>query len=252
MNKTMTEAADLPDGSARVVDVQVRQQLDLLLAGMDAHLDELRAGVVRTEAETAMKRTLCAALPQELPLAPDTVRVNAQVYKADAEMTFAVTSRDQVLSLLAALPGVNVVMVKGGCTTFVPEEQFVEDARGTKTVPVGEVVYRLSTWCDSLQEEYTWWTQLAGRLVYIKASTRKGTKPAVEVRGVTRALGPVMAETMWSYWGLPEGEVMQWHGGDHANVAPITVHQKRGVAFKDAAQGTRSTIARVQKERCTC
>ncbi len=252
MNKTTNGAADHPDGSARVVDVNVRQQLDALLAGMDSRLAELRADATRFEGNLVVKRALCEALPAGMPLAPDAVKVGDQVYKGDAEMSFSVTSRAQALELMETLPGLPVLMVKGGCTTFIPEESFIEDGRGAKVVPVGDVVYRFSTWCGSLQEEYCWWTRLAGKLVNIKAHTRKGAQPEAQARGHSRDISPTEVETIWEYSRLPSGEVMRWYGGNRTTVAPLTVHQARGVAFKDAAVKTQTTTAKVRADRCAC
>jgi hypothetical protein len=252
MNQTTNEAADRQEGSASVVGMTVREQLDAFLLGVDTHLSDLRASVVRAEAEADIKRAICAAFPDNLPMAPVSLRVSDGVYKADADLTFEITSRDEALALIDVLPGVTVVMVSAGCTAFVPEERFVSDERGAKVTPVGDVIYRLSSWCEALQEEYSWWTRLSGRLVHVKAKTRKGHRPPVQARASSRNLLLEKVETTWEYAGLPSGELMRWHGGDRSSAVPLTVHQRRGVAFRDAACTTQSATAKVTKNRCDC
>ncbi len=251
MNQTTNEAADRQDGSACVVEMTVRQQLDAFVAGMDARLEELRADVLKAESEVQTKKALCAALPENLPLSPASLRV-AQAYRADAELIFDITSREQAVALTETLPGVELVMVQGGCTTFVPQERFTEDDRGTKTTSVGPVVYRLSAWCEELQEEYYWWTRLADRLVKVCAKTRRGCRPPVRTHALSRPVDQDRIETTWHYEGLPGGELTQWYGGDRTRVVPLTVHQHRGVSFRDAAQIQQSTQAKVTKDRCSC
>ncbi len=253
MNKTTNGAADHADGSARVVDKTVGQQLDDLLAGFDTHLTTLRASIFKAEADADIKRALVSALPTTMPLAPQSVQVGTNVYKADAELTFAFTSREQVLALVDALPGLPLVMVAGGCTTFVPEERFVvNETRGETMTPVGEVLYKLSTWVAEPQEKFSWWTRLAGRLVHVVVNTAKGTRVAVEVRGSSRSLDAERVETTWKYFGLPAGELLRWSGGDDRYLVPVTVHQKRGNSFKDAMAGKQDTLARVTADRCRC
>lgn len=252
MNQTTNEAADRKDGSACVVERTVRQQLDDFVAGMDTHLEELRASVLKAEAETQVKRALCAALPNALPLAPASMRASCQVYKADAEIVFDIQTRNQVVALLEALPGVPVLLVQGGSTTFVPEERFVADDRGARTTPVGDVVYRLSTWVGDLQEEYSWWTRLTDKLVKVTAKTAKGQRPSVKTRATSRPVDQDRIETTWAYEGLPSGTLMHWYGGDRSSVVPLTVHQRRGVPFNNAVQTEQSTTAKVTKDRCAC
>lgn len=252
MNQTMNEAADHVDGSSHFVGISVRQQLDALSKGMDTHLEELRAGLLRHEEQNKIKKALLSALPDELALAPESVRTGNTVYRADAELGFRVATREQVLELMDALPGVPVVMVAAGCTSFVPEERFVEDSRGTHAMPVGEVLFQYSSWCGDLQEEYSWWTKLDGLLVQVRATTNKGCQPATRSQGTSRNLGHHRVATTWSYSGLPAGSVLQWHGGSRSIVAPISVHQRKGVTFREACRSLQDFTAKVESDQCEC
>lgn len=251
MNQTTIEAVDHSDGSARVVEMTVRQQLDVFVESIDTHLHDLRMSLARAEDAAEVKRAICAALPASLPLVPTSLSADGQAYKANAGLVFDVTSRDQVLALVEALPGEDVVMVQGGCTTFVPEDRFVVDDRGTTMTPVGEVVYRLSTYCGKLQEEYTWWTRLANKLVQVRA---KLTGTLVPVKVYTRSveIAPHTVQLTWDYSGLPLGNLLQFYGGGRSNVAPISVHQRRGASFKDALAGAQVTTAKATKDSCAC
>lgn len=260
MNQTTNKAADhaiaqgLPgaDGSACVVEMTVRQQLDEFVADIDKHLAKQRAALAAEEASAEIKRALCAALPAALPLAPKKLAVGQNVYKADAEMTFVIDNEDQVLLLLQALPAVPAVLVSGGTSTFMAAERFVEDARGTKVQPIGEVVYRLCSWVGHNREEFTWWTHLAGKLVGVQAMTREGAATRARVRGHSTPCGTDEVSTVWTYENLPHGQLTRWYGGDASRMAPMTVHLLPGVTLSDALSVSQTATAKVVSSRCSC
>ncbi len=260
MNQTTYKAADSAsaqdtpgaEGGACVVEMSVRQQLDAFVADIDTHLDKLRASVVAAEALAVVKRAVCAALPPNLPLAPVSLAVGNQVYKCDAELKFDIDNEGQVLALLDALPAVPAVMVSGGTSTFMAAERFVEDQRGAKVVPIGEAVYRFSTWIGQNIEEFTWWTRLADKLVAVKATTRKGAKTRARVRGHSVQQSNDEVVTTWVYENLPQGKLTQWYGGSASSVSPITVHLAPGVTLADALSKAQTTTAQVVSNRCSC
>jgi hypothetical protein len=250
MNQTTNGSVDHTDGSGRVVEMTVRQQLTKLSDGVDQHLEKLRASLVAAEAQALVQKAIYAALPDTLPLAPKSLSTN-NVYRADASFVFEVTTRDQVLQLLEALPGVPVVLVQAGSTTFIPEERYVADARPSKVAPVNEVAYRFQTWCGHNREEFTWWTRLADKLVQVEARTKEGARAPVKVQSTTHQLSAHDSETRWHYDGLPKGILMQWSGGDHRNVAPLSVHLARGASMKDALAASQTFNAQVTSS-CHC
>jgi hypothetical protein len=254
MNQAIIGTADQIGGSVGVVGIPVRQQLDAFVAGLDTDLEERRKDLTRAEALVADKKALCAAFPEDLPLAPQNLVISSNiVYKADAALTFVVTSRDEVLRLQDALPGVPVVMVEAGSTAFVPEERFVKkEGQRDSVTPVGELVYRLSTWVDNLQEEYSWWTRLGNKLVHVTAKTQKGQAPVAKAKATIRALIPTIHEVTWNYENLPGGELLRWYGGDSRNVVPVTVHQSRGLSFREAVATPMKASAKVKAKHCDC
>ncbi len=198
-----------------------------------------------------VKRELLAALPGTLPLAPAQVVATSKGRSADAELVFQVSSREEVLALVKALPGVPVVMLSSGCTSFEPEERHRADSH-TRVTPVGEVVYRLRSWCGQLREEFTWWTRLAGRLVEIRTQTADGMHAPVVTKVNTRDVSLDEVEAIWSYSKLPGGELLAWYGGDRSCVIPLSVHQRRGASLADAFSDTQVTVKTVRAKRCSC
>ena len=252
MIETTNKAADRQDGSVCVVDKTVHQQLQALQAGMDDHLNDLRNSFLLAEKSVQAKKTLCATLPAHLPFAPTGVRITDSVYKADAELSFELVSREQVLHLFEVLPGVAVVKVQGGTAAFVPEERFTPNRANSDVVtPVGEMIYRVFTWLRGLKEEYYWWTRLGDKLVRISVSNEKS--PQVSVRGSSRIVGhPDSRETTWNYTGLPCGELTRWYGGSASNIVPLTVHVARGRSIVEALTKTMSTVAKAISNKCDC
>ena len=255
MNQTIIETADHSDGTSRIVEKTMRQQLDALVASVDADMAERRQALAKAEAAAVIDKAIYQALPETLPFTPKSLRVGGSVYRADAEMVFEITSRTQVADLLDALPGLPVVLVKAGTTAFIPEVQFVEkDKQGATITPIGEVVYRISTTHAFLQEEYYWWTMLADNLVRVTARTFKaqGIEAKVYPSSSRVGLAQALMQTTWYYENLPAGKLQRWHGGDHQYVVPLTVHQERGASFRAALDGKQSATAKVSSRDCGC
>lgn len=256
MNQTIIGTADRMDGSIGIVEISCKQQLDAFIANIDTDLEDRRKDLIRAEALAAEKKALCAAFPETLPQAPYRLAIGSNVYKGDAELGFEVTSYDDVVRLVDALPGVPVVIVAAGCTTFIPEERYVKkEGQNDKVTPIGDVVYRLLNWVSERQEEYTWWTRLAGKLVHVVAKTKKGCAINAQVRSTSKSLDlqGKFHEVTWTYSNLPNGEVMQWSGGrTPGEVIPVSVHQARGVSFSDAVAKPMSTSCKINTQRCDC
>jgi hypothetical protein len=174
---------------------------------------------------------------------------SGQAYKADAELVFEITSRQQVLQLLESLPGLPVVMVAAGCTSFVPEARFEDRGKGEKVTPVGEVIFRLEKWCGYLREEFYWWAELAGSLVKVTARTSEKQRPEALVRASSERLSQDSVEVSWGYENLPAGKVMRWAGGDESYPCPVSVHQTRGTHMRTALEGSQSMTAKVLARR---
>lgn len=250
MNQVNGNVADRTGGSNCDTGISVRQQLAQLSTAEDEQLERLRASLVVAERNARTRKELIAALPDSLPLAPKSLFVGDQVYRADARLVFEIDNREQVLALVAALPALPQVLVKAGSTAFIAEERFVPDER-TKAEPIGDVVYRLSTWCGHLNEEFSWWTRINGMLVSIDARTAENARLAVTVRPEHRPAPNGDTETLWRVSGLPNGTMMHWGGGSNRNVVPITVHTARGVSLEEALKGQQFTAASV-RTHCSC
>jgi hypothetical protein len=252
MTNTFDKAVDQLDGSVCSVETTVKQGLEAFQADMDAHLQRLREALTRSEADTVAKKSLCALLPDGLPAVPSSLRVGGAVYKADAELTFEGVSRTQALELFKTLPGVPVLYVSEGTSTYVPEVRFVPREPNTaKVTPVGTLVYRLDTWTQGLREEYSWWTLLGDALVYVKAYSGPATCYA-SAKALSVMLNSEQQETRWTYENLPTGEVVRWYGGDSRRVVPLTVHVSRDVNILESFMKPAVATAKVVKNKCDC
>jgi hypothetical protein len=255
MNQTTIGTADQMDGSTGVVEISAQRQLDAFIARMDAELEDSRRDLAREEALVAEKKALCAALPKTLPQAPQKLFIGSNIYKADAELLFEVTSYDDVARLVEALPGLPVLMIQAGCTAFVPEERYIHKPnQSEKIVEVGDVIYRLSSWVENLQEEFSWWTPVSNKLVHVMAKTKKGHAVNAKAKRAIKTLDlqGVLQEVTWTYENLPAGEVMQWAGGNPTSAITVTVHQPRGTSFKDALAKPQTATVKANTRRCDC
>ncbi len=222
-----------------------------LVSDLDAEVVCLHEQHQKALAGIVVKREMLSALPANLPLAPVHVVPTSPGRSADASLLFHAATREEVLLLVAALPGVPVVMLSSGCTSFEPEERHRADSH-VRVSPVGDVVYRLSTWCGELREEFTWWTRLADRLVEIRVHTAPDAKALVKTKLNTRSVSTEEVEAIWSYSGLPGGELLSWYGGDVSRVIPLSVHQPRGGSLREAFAATQVTVKTVRTQRCSC
>jgi hypothetical protein len=257
MTKETNEVAAREDDSAGVVAKTVQEQLIALQAGMDEHLNDLRLEVIAAEAAVQAKKALCALLPADLPLAPTGIRMQETVYLADASLAFEVVSREQVLQLLAALPGVDAVKVQGGTCAFVPDERFTpNNCKNAVVTPIGEVVYRVSSGLRGLKEEYSWWTRLGDKLVRIVASNEKcpqaKARPSSRTHSRFGSVEDRQETTTWDYTDLPKGQVTRWYGGNASNLVPLSVHVPRGSSMMEALSLTMSAQATVVSNKCSC
>lgn len=218
---------------------------------LDSDVEKSRRALAAAEANLIEKKALCAAFPSTLPMAPHNLVITPAGHKAEADLIFEVATREEVLKLLDAFPGVPVLMLQGGCTSFVAEERFTEQV-GTKATPVGEVVYRLATWVNGPQEEYFWWTHLAGKLVHVLAKTKDGGPVRATATCSTRSLSHTEHEATYSYGNLPDGIVTSWHGGSSQRLIPVTVHQSRGRSFRDAVAKPMDASAKTIADNCIC
>lgn len=239
-------------GSALMVNTPVKQQMNALMSKLDADVEKCRQTLAAAEAQLVEQKGLCAAFPSTLPMAPHHIAITPGHYNAEAELVFEVTTREEVLQLLDAFPGVPVVMLQAGCTSFIAEEQATEPETGTKVVPIGEVVYRLANWVGNAQEEYTWWTHLDGKLVHVLAKTKKGHAVCATVKSSTRTLGPNLYEATYYYENLPDGVITTWFGGSSKDMVPVSVHQPRGRSFRDAVARPMTTTAKANSRPCAC
>jgi hypothetical protein len=232
--------------------LSVGLQLAVFLEKLDSGLEQQRQALSAAEARLIEKKALCAAFPDTLPMAPYSVDVTPNGYKAEAELVFEVTTRDEVLQLLDAFQALPAMILSSGCTSFIAEERFTVADAGTKVEPIGDVVYRIAHWVDVPQEEYSWWTRLAGKLVHVLAKTKKGQAVCSKVRSTVKILSPSLREVTYSYENLPDGAVLTWHGGDLRSMAPLTVHQPRGRSFRDALAKPMVAYAKVNARSCDC
>lgn len=239
-------------GSIGTAQIPVGQQMDAFLSKLDADVAQSRRMLATAEAHLVEKKALCAAFPSTLPVAPYNIAITPGAHKAEAELFFEVTTREEVLQLLDAFPGVPVVMWQAGCTSFIAEERSTEADAGAKAVPIGEVIYRLAHWVDAPQEEYTWWTHLAGKLVHVLAKTKKGHAVCSTATSSIKSLTPTVHEVTYNYGNLPDGVVTKWHGGSLQTMVPVTVHQPRGSSFRDAVAKPMSASAKVNARNCDC
>jgi len=230
----------------------VGPQLADFLKKLDSGLEQQRLALATAEARLIEKKVLCAAFPNTLPMAPYSVDVTPNGYNAEAELVFEVTNREEVMELLDAFPALPAMIVKSGCTSFIAEERFTAPDAGTKVEPIGDVVYRISHWVGVPQEEYSWWTRLAGKLVHVLAKTKNGHAACSKVRSTVKILSPSFREVTYNYENLPDGAVLTWHGGDLRNMAPVTVHQPRGRSFRDALAKPMVAYAKVKAQSCDC
>lgn len=227
-------------------------QMVAFLGKLDSEVEQSRRMLATAEENLTEKKTLCAAFPSTLPMAPYNLAITPNGYKAEAELVFEVTTREEVLLLLDALPGVPVMMLRGGCTTFIAEERFTTADVGTQVVPVGEVVYRIAHWVDGPQEEYTWWTHLGDRLVHVLAKTKKGHAACATVRSTSKLIAATVYDVTYNYEKLPSGVITTWYGGSLQSMVPVTVHQLRGRSFRDAVANPMTTSAKVTDRNCNC
>jgi len=232
--------------------VSVSQQLATFLDKLDEDVAQSRRMLATAEARLVEKKALCAAFPPTLPMAPYNIVITPDGYKAQAELSFEVTTRAEVLQLLDAFPCVPAVMLKAGCSSFMAEERVTEAEPGTTVELIGEVVYRLATWCGAAQEEYFWWTHLAGKLVYVLAKTKEGGKVCATATSSVKTLNPTLHEVTYNYANLPDGVVTTWHGGSLRSMVPVTVHQKRGGSFREAVAKPMSVSTKASARHCDC
>lgn len=252
MNHVIAAPSIGQQDSSDTVSVPVQQQMNALMSKLDADLEKSRQALAAAEAQLVEQKGLCAAFPSTLPMAPHHIAITPGNYNAEAELVFEVTTRDQVLQLLDAFPGVPAVMLKGGCSSFMAEERVTKAEPGTEILPIGEVVYRLADWVERGQEEYTWWTRLDGKLVHVLAKTKRGHGVCATVRSSTKTLGPNMYEATYSYENLPDGVITLWYGGSSKNMVPVSVHQPRGRSFRDAVAKPMTTTAKANSRPCEC
>ena len=251
MMGTTNGTVDRKDGSIQVVDESVRLQIESLQADMQQNLQNIRDSVAKAEALVTAKNALLAQLPANLPFAPVGMRIEPQVYRADAELTFSVASREQALTLLEALPGVAVVMVKGGTTTFLPEARFDNSNPAIKPPTlVSPLVYRVSHYLGKLREEYFWWTLLGEALVHIRAvndSTTNAKVASRHRRGYEKNL-----QLVWDYQGLPKGTLTYWYGASSSQAAPVTVHLSRDATIREAYAHVMPAVYTAVTTDCSC
>lgn len=248
---TDTPVVDL-QRSTGAPQIPVGLQLAGFLEKLESDMEAQRQALAMAEACFLEKKALCAAFPDTLPMAPYGIAITPKGYKAEAELVFEVTTRDEVLRLLDVFPGLPVMMLQGGCTSFIAEERFTKAEAGTTAVPLGEVVYRLAHWVDTPQEEYIWWTRLADKLVHVVAKTKSGRAVCSKVRSIVKTLSPVLKEVTYNYENLPDGVVLTWHGGSLRSMVPVTVHQPRGRSFRDAVAKPMAISAKATARSCEC
>lgn len=237
--------------NSAIEQLPVGQQLAVFLEKLDSDVEQRRQALATVEARLLEKKALCAAFPDTLPMAPYSVDVTPN-WRAEAELVFEVTTREEVLQLVDAFQALPAMMLSSGCTSFIAEERFTDAKAGTKAQPIGDVVYRISHWVGVPQEEYSWWTRLDGKLVHVLAKTKNGIAACTKVRATVRILSPSLREVIYNYENLPDGEVLTWHGGDLRSMVPVTVHQPRGRSFRDALAKPRATYAKVNASSCDC
>lgn len=252
----MTQAIVGPElevqGSIGIAQIPVSTQMAALLAKLDADVEQRRTKLIEEEALLVEKKNLCAALPLNLPQAPSNIYITASGYQAEAELVFEVTTREEVLALVDAMPGVPVLMLQSGITSFIAEERFTTAEPGAKVVPIGDVVYRLALWVDAPHEEYTWWTHLAGKLVHVLAKTKKGHKACTMTTSSVKSRTPTIIEVIYNYVNLPDGVVTTWYGGNSQRMVPVTVHQPRGSSFRNAVANPQKASATAITQNCDC
>jgi hypothetical protein len=252
MNHVIAGTVVEPQGNGGTANIPVKQQMNAFMSKLDADVEQSRRMLVTAEARLVEQKNMCAAFPSTLPMAPRDIAITPGNYKAEAELVFEVTTRDEVMQLLDAFPGVPVVMLRAGCTSFMAEERVTEVETGTTVVPIGEVVYRLANWVANAQEEYIWWTHLDGKLVHVLARTKKGHAVCAKVTSSTRTLGPNSYEATYYYENLPDGVITTWFGGSSRDMVPVSVHQPRGRGFRDAVTKPMSASAKASSRTCDC
>lgn len=246
MNANKSDAEDRKDVSKRFVDAITRQGIETLLEESDQTIEEAHVALEKAIVAAGIRRLVCKELPDKLPCAPTHIRVDATVYKADLELSFTVSGAEQACDLADLLPPVPLVMVKAGCTAFVPKARFVE-REGDKVEDIAGVVYRQ----EPAYDEFFWWSEIAGRLARISARTREG---APRKHGATvlrrKRLSEHAEEWTWTYEGLPAGKILQWASG--SDLPRLSVTQRPDMTLRQALAKPQNYMASKRRKTCAC
>lgn len=212
-----------------------------------------------TKAEVALKKTRATA--EELLSVLDGIRsrnVPFPVSKLEPSyfndgaptLTFQGLSRSNVLQLFELFPGVAVVMVSSGSTSFIPHETYKEEPRTTVT-PIAPLVYRLSTWVGDLREEYYWWTKIADKLVKICVTNDAVAQCVAKVKAVHTTLSKEMAQGHFNYSDLPGGTTLQWYSSGSAT-PPLSVHFEDVANWPEQFFATKAFSCSTSYDPCSC
>jgi hypothetical protein len=251
-SSTETLAAPVPSTCATPAGENLADDaMSGILAKLSKDVELARAALENAQLRAVEIAALCASMRQAAPVAPRSVRRLDSLLPGYAEAVFEVSNREEALTLLGQLPGVPVVCISGGCTSFQPEA-LAKPRGGEKVEPVGPVVYRLEkNYAGALEETFSWWTQLGEHLVKVSTAPAKGTPPAATAQGHSRRNGRDML-TRWAYGGLPEGKTLFWYGGSSQRPSPVSVHFARDADVPSALRADKIAAHGVTTPACEC
>jgi hypothetical protein len=251
-SSTETLAAPVPSTGATLAgDNLADDAMSGILAKLSKDVELARAALENAQLRAVEIAALCADLTRVTAAVPRSVRRRDSLLPGYAEVVFEVSNREEALTLLGQLPGVPVVCISGGCTSFQPEA-LAKPRGGEKTEPVGPVVYRLEkNYAGALEETFFWWTQLGEHLVKVSAASAKDIPPAATAQGYSKRNGRDML-TRWAYGGLPEGKTLFWYGGSSHRPSPVSVHFARDADVASALRADKTAAHGVTTPACEC
>lgn len=191
--------------------------------------------------ELALKRIIVDALPSGLCLVP--VTLNAGGYKCDASIKFTMKRREEAVELLKQLPALDVVLLKGGCTSLIPKCRFDEELKtGQSVTDIAPVHFTFDGYGGGYsREHFTWWTQVGKHVVQVLVELDSKCAGVRAESSHERGFSGGISRARWHLSNIPAGCYIDWSSDvDERNPGRVTMYfePEGDLAAKMLSQGT--------------
>lgn len=195
-----------------------------IVADAEAMLARAAEQLARQTRELDIKKRVVALVPRTLPLPVRSV--SASGYKCDAGLGFEVTTREEALALMQALPAVPAVLLRqrGGTSSFMPAERFAGPLKtGQTCTAVAPFIFSVDGYGGGYTKEETfWWTRLGELLVKVSAQVRRDRVGTVTIRAAR--VSDFDTRLKFTYEGMPPAECIYWSPGDKRDPGEVTAY----------------------------